>query len=258
MIDSASGFDEKDHRACAVVRWTSVFLCLLCMVPGLVEALSWEELRREVVEEIRENAVATARYIGKKPFDLRVMEAMNSVPRHEFVPVFQKASAYRNQPLSIGYGQTISQPYIVALMTDLLQPQPDHVVLEVGTGSGYQAAVLSGLVSRVYSIEIISQLGGEAAVRLKRLGYSNVQLRIGDGFYGWPEVAPFDSIIVTAAGGQIPPPLISQLKPGGRMVIPVGGPFSVQHLMLVEKNDRGEVSVRQVLPVRFVPLTGDH
>ena len=258
MKDSAFGFDRRYHQTCAVVRWASLSLCLLFMVSGLVEALDWEKMRREMVEEIRENAVATASYIGKKPFDPRVMEAMNSVPRHEFVPVLEKLHAYQNRPLSIGYGQTISQPYIVALMTDLLQPQSDHAVLEVGTGSGYQAAVLSGLVSTVYSIEIIPQLGEEATVRLKRLGYSNVQSRIGDGFYGWPEAAPFDSIIVTAAGGQIPPPLVGQLKPGGRMVIPVGGPFSVQHLMLVEKNDRGEVSVRQVLPVRFVPLTGEH
>ncbi len=241
-----------------VSLWASVSLCLLLMVSQPSNALNWEERRQHMVDEIREDAVATAFYIGKKSFEPKVMAAINFVPRHEFVPLFQLALAYRNTPLSIGYGQTISQPYIVALMTDMLQPKPDHKVLEVGTGSGYQAAVLSRLVSKVYSIEIIPELSNIAEQRLERLGYSNVQLRIGDGFYGWPKEAPFDSIIVTAAGGQIPPPLVRQLKPGGRMVIPVGSPYSVQHLMMVEKNARGEVSVRQVLPVRFVPLTGSH
>ncbi|MGB5541145.1 MAG: protein-L-isoaspartate(D-aspartate) O-methyltransferase, partial [Gammaproteobacteria bacterium] len=170
----------------------------------------------------------------------------------------EQARAYDNRPLSIGYGQTISQPYIVALMTDLLDVGPDATVLEVGTGSGYQAAVLSGLVASVYTIEIVPQLGERAQGVLARLGYDNVEVRIGDGYYGWEEHAPFDAIIVTAAASHVPPPLVRQLKPGGRMIIPVGSRFMVQELLLVEKTAAGEVSTRQILPVAFVPLTGGH
>jgi protein-L-isoaspartate(D-aspartate) O-methyltransferase len=160
--------------------------------------------------------------------------------------------------LPIGYGQTISQPYIVALMTDLLKVNSGDVVLELGTGSGYQAAILSGLVKRVYTIEIIEPLARQAKSRLARLGYGNVTTRLGDGYYGWPEYAPFDGIIVTAAASHVPPPLIEQLKPGGRMVIPVGDRFFTQQLLLVEKTADGQITTRQVLPVRFVPLTGEH
>jgi protein-L-isoaspartate(D-aspartate) O-methyltransferase len=180
------------------------------------------------------------------------------VPRHEFVPSAEVRYAYENRPLPIGHGQTISQPYIVALMTNLLRPGTGDTVLEIGTGSGYQAAVLARLTSRVHSIEIIEPLYREATGRLKRLGYGNVVTRSGDGYYGWPEAAPFDAIIVTAAANHIPPPLIRQLKPGGRMVIPVGASFLTQHLVLVEKTAEGGVTTRQLLPVRFVPLTGGH
>jgi len=186
------------------------------------------------------------------------MDAMAKVPRHEFVPFMQKSYAYQNRPLPIGHGQTISQPYIVAIMTDLIKPQPDHRVLEIGTGSGYQAAILSEVVNEVYTIEIISALGKQAANRFKTLHYGNIQSRVGDGYYGWEDVAPFDGIVVTAAASHVPPPLIKQLKPGGRMVIPVGSPFLVQHLVVIDKHADGKVTSRQILPVRFVPLTGGH
>jgi protein-L-isoaspartate(D-aspartate) O-methyltransferase len=187
-----------------------------------------------------------------------VLQSLNTVERHRFVPRGQVRHAYENRPLPIGYGQTISQPYIVALMTDLLDPQPEDVVLEVGTGSGYQAAILSGLVARVYTIEIIAGLADEGRERLQDLGFENVVARLGDGYFGWEEHAPFDSIIVTAAATHVPPPLIEQLKPGGRMVIPVGGRFATQWLLLISKEDDGSVVTRQVAPVRFVPLTGKH
>ena len=195
---------------------------------------------------------------GKRGFDERVLEALRKVERHRFVPESQQSEAYANHPLPIGHGQTISQPYIVALMTDLVDPQPGDAVLEVGTGSGYQAAVLAQLVDRVYSIEIIEPLSEQARERLQRLGYDNVETRLGDGYFGWEEQAPFDAIVVTAAASHVPPPLIAQLKPGGRMVIPVGGRFAVQYLLLVEKTEAGETITRQVTAVRFVPLTGEH
>jgi protein-L-isoaspartate(D-aspartate) O-methyltransferase len=181
---------------------------------------------------------------------------MGEVPRHEFVPEGVRQDAYADRPLPIGYGQTISQPFIVALMTDLLRVGPGATVLEVGTGSGYQAAVLSGLVRQVHTIEIVPDLATAAADRLKRLGYGNVSVRQGDGYFGWEEAAPFDAIIVTAAASQIPPPLLQQLRPGGRMVIPVGAPFALQHLVLVERDAEGRAKTRQLLPVRFVPLVG--
>jgi protein-L-isoaspartate(D-aspartate) O-methyltransferase len=184
----------------------------------------------------------------------RVLEAMGIVARHEFVPEGVRREAYADRPLPIGYGQTISQPLIVAIMTDLLQVAPNHVVLEVGTGSGYQATVLAHLARQVYTIEIVPGLANSAAQRLQSLGYGNVATRLGDGYYGWQEAAPFDSIIVTAAASQIPPPLIQQLKAGGRMVIPIGAPFAFQHLVLVEVDDERKVRTRQLLPVAFVPL----
>ncbi|MFQ5547431.1 MAG: protein-L-isoaspartate(D-aspartate) O-methyltransferase [Woeseia sp.] len=187
-----------------------------------------------------------------------VLWSLGTVERHEFVPDRQKRFAYENRPLPIGHGQTISQPYIVALMTDLITPEKDHVVLEVGTGSGYQAAILSGLVEAVYTIEIIPPLARQAQARLDRLGYDNITTRLGDGYYGWEEHAPFDSIIVTAAASHVPPPLIEQLRPGGRMVIPVGGRFMTQQLLLIEKTEQGEVKTFQIAAVRFVPLTGKH
>ncbi|HUP00845.1 MAG TPA: protein-L-isoaspartate(D-aspartate) O-methyltransferase [Gemmatimonadota bacterium] len=186
----------------------------------------------------------------------RVLDAMLDVPRHLFVPSQHRNSAYADHPLPIGEGQTISQPYIVALMTELLELRPEDMVLEIGTGSGYQAAVASHLADSVFTIEIIPSLAESAARRLDRLEYGNVVARQGDGYYGWPEHAPFDAIVVTAAAGHIPPPLIDQLAPGGRMAIPVGGPFQLQHLVLVEKAADGTVTTRNILPVRFVPLVG--
>lgn len=185
--------------------------------------------------------------------DAAVLQAMRTVPRHLFVPQAQLRNAYADSPLPIGYGQTISQPFIVAYMTEIIQPKPHYRVLEIGAGSGYHAAVIAEIVSEVYTIEIIPELGVAATDRLERLGYDNVRVKIADGYYGWEEYAPFDAIVVTAAADHIPPPLIEQLKEGGRMIIPVGSPFFVQQLMLVEK--RGEdVRTRNLMPVRFVPF----
>lgn len=203
-------------------------------------------------QEERDDMVRTIKSYGLT--DEAVLKAMAGVPRHEFVPEGQTRRAYGDHPLPIGYGQTISQPYIVAEMTHQLMLKPDSKVLEVGTGSGYQAAVLTHFTPHVYSIEIVKPLAEAAGKRLKRLGYDVVEGRQGDGFYGWPEKGPFDAIIVTCTAGQIPPPLIEQLRPGGRMVIPVGGPFSVQYLKLVEKNAEGQIRTRSLMAVQFVPL----
>ena len=186
--------------------------------------------------------------------DETVLNAMRNVPRHRFIPRRRRSSAYGDHPLPIGYGQTISQPYIVALMTQLLDPEKSHVAFEVGTGSGYQAAVLSRIVKQVYTMEIIPPLGEAAKTRLSELGFHNIAVRIGDGYYGWQKFAPFDCIVVTAASDHIPPPLIKQLKKGGKMVIPVGHPFQVQNLMLIVKTEKGEITTKNILPVRFVPF----
>ncbi|NIR28366.1 MAG: protein-L-isoaspartate(D-aspartate) O-methyltransferase [Gammaproteobacteria bacterium] len=211
-----------------------------------------------MLAEIRRMAGDTQDFTKRRGFTHEVMQALGTVPRHRFVPQSLRERAYDNRPLPIGHGQTISQPYIVALMTDLLAVDDGGVVLEVGTGSGYQAAVLAELARAVYTIEIIEPLAEEARDRLARLEYDNVSVRHGDGYYGWADHAPYDGIVVTAAASHIPPPLVRQLKPGGRMVIPVGGQFMVQQLLLVEKSGEGEVTTRQILPVRFVPLTGEH
>jgi protein-L-isoaspartate(D-aspartate) O-methyltransferase len=184
-----------------------------------------------------------------------VLAAMRKIPRHEFVSEQYADAAYEDHPLPIGYGQTISQPYIVALMTELLRLMPEAKVLEVGTGSGYQAAVLAEIAAEVYSVEIIEPLANESADRLQRLGYKNVRVKHGDGYLGWPEQAPFDGIVVTAGADHVPPPLIEQLKPGARMVIPVGEPHGEQMLFVVEKALNGRISTRSVTPVLFVPLT---
>jgi protein-L-isoaspartate(D-aspartate) O-methyltransferase len=231
-------------------RCSAAIVVLLLALPAFAQ--NHTALRADLVDEVRE----FASFAGDEPFRADVLKSLNTVERHRFVPRSQVRHAYENRPLSIGYGQTISQPYIVALMTDLLDPQPDDVVLEVGTGSGYQAAILSSLVARVYSIEIIEGLANEAGERLQSLGFENVVTKLGDGYFGWEEHAPFDSIIVTAAATHVPPPLIEQLKPGGRMVIPVGGRFATQWLLFIQKEDDGSVVTRQVAPVRFVPLTG--
>jgi len=187
-----------------------------------------------------------------------VLEAMLRVPRHKFVPRKSQSRAYVDSPLPIGYDQTISQPYIVAYMTEQLKPKKDYKALEIGTGSGYQAAVLSGLVRHVYTIEIIEDLGKRTKKRLKDMKYKNITVKIGDGYFGWKEHSPYDIIIVTAAPNHIPPPLVQQLKPGGVMCIPVGGRFQVQSLILVQKDKDGSVKTKQIMPVRFVPLTRNH
>ena len=214
--------------------------------------------RDDMIRLIEDDVRSTSLYLKKTELGPQVLEAMRRVQRHEFVPANLIDSAYDNRPLPIGHGQTISQPYIVAVMTDLLGIEADHRVLEIGTGSGYQAAVLAELAKKVFSIEIIQALGEQAKRRLPRLGYDNIELRIGDGYYGWIEHAPFDAIIVTAASSHIPPPLVKQLKPGGKMIIPVGSRFSTQELILITRESDAVITTRQILPVRFVPLTGEH
>ena len=211
--------------------------------------------RQQMVVEIAVNAKLTGGETGRDAFSERVMGAIGELPRHEFVPLELQAYAYMNRPLPIGYGKTISQPFIVALMTDLLELGSGDVVLEVGTGLGYQAAILAKLVEKVYSVEIMDELEEEARKRLKRLKLTNVETRVGDGAEGWPEEAPFDGIIVTAAPDLVPTPLIQQLKPGGRMVVPAGASLETQQLMLVEKDASGRVKMKDLLPVRFTPLT---
>ncbi len=213
-------------------------------------AAARERLLTEIEYEMRE----TVGYTGRGHLSDRVHRAMGEVPRHEFVPEEDVQNAYVNRARGIGYGQTISQPYIVALMTELLDLEPSDRVLEIGTGCGYQAAVLSGLVAEVYSIEFVPELGTEAGERLRRLGYDNVEVRIGDGRLGWPEKAPFDGIIVTAVAEDVPQPLLDQLANGGRMMIPLGASYGAQDLVLVTKDENGEVSHKAVLPVAFVPL----
>ena len=258
--------------ACLPTLWAAAacvaLLGLISNPPAIAGSDPFAAPRTEMVRTIASYALHSQDALGRAYIDPEVMAVMGTVPRHAFLPedagregwlsgLFGRdlaSVAYADRPVPIGYGQTMSQPFIVALMTDLLAPEPDHVVLEVGTGSGYQAAVLSRLVGRVCSIEIIAELGKSAAAALARQGYDNVDTRIGDGYYGWEECGPFDGIAVTAAADHVPPPLIRQLKPGGRMVIPVGGPFVAQQLTLVEKTADKRVRTRQVLPVAFVPL----
>src|SRR5215470_12245057 len=222
---------------------------------AFVNANFFEEQRREMVAAIRAIAEHIADELGKPALDERVLRAMAQVPRHEFVPIEVQSYAYLNRPIPIGFDKTISQPLMVAVMTDLLELKPDDVVLEIGTGLGYQSAVLAELASRVYSVEIIDELAQRAMRRLKRQGYTNVEVRIGNGYAGWPEHAPFDKVMVTAAPDLIPPPLIYQLKPGGRMVVPVGMP-DAQQLVVAEKDLNGRMTMKQIMPVRFSLLDG--
>jgi protein-L-isoaspartate(D-aspartate) O-methyltransferase len=205
----------------------------------------WAELRKQMVEQ---------QIAARDVRDKRVLEVMGKVPRHEFVPEADRAAAYDDRPLPIGHGQTISQPYIVAFMTEAANLKPEHRVLEVGTGSGYQAAVLAEMVKEVYTIELLKPLAEESAGRLKRMGYKNVTVRAGDGYKGWPEQAPFDAILVTCGAEHVPEPLLEQLRPGGTMVIPVGGQAEGQSLRVVTKDADGKVKSRDVMAVRFVPL----
>ena len=238
------------------MRATIICLLMLAITVDADEA-DYTMARASMVDEVHFYATL-ARDAGEEALDEDVMRSLSTVKRHEFVPAGQKRFAYENRPLGIGHGQTISQPYIVALMTDLIEASPDAVVLEIGTGSGYQAAILAGLVKHVYSIEIIEALADEASARLQRLGYDNVTTKLGDGYFGWEEHAPYDAIVVTAAASHVPTSLVQQLRPGGRMIIPVGGRFMTQQLLLIEKTGDDEVITRQIAAVRFVPLTGEH
>jgi protein-L-isoaspartate(D-aspartate) O-methyltransferase len=223
---------------------------------------SREETRMDpaerLLEEIREDARQTGGRTGRPELSERVLAAFARVPRERFVPEDVADLAWLDRPLPIGHGQTISQPFIVALMTDLLDPEPGDRVLEVGTGSGYQAAILAGLVAEVRSVEVVPELAERARTVLAELGYGNVHLRTGDGWYGWPEAGPYDGILVTAVARAVPPELVAQLAPGARLVLPVGEPGGHQELVLVTREADGRWSEEPVLPVQFVPLTGDH
>lgn len=227
-------------------QYAVIFLCVLFFV------LNGYQVQADDLERERNRMVRTqiqARGIR----DAATLEAMRTVPRHLYVPMPQRRNAYDDRPLPIGYGQTISQPYIVAYMTEIVSPKEGDKMLEIGTGSGYQAAVLAEIIDQVYTIEIVRPLG-EQAKRLLENQYDNVHVKIANGYHGWPEHAPFDAIVVTAAAEYIPPPLVEQLKEGGKMIIPIGSPFQVQQLMLVEKREGGEISTRSLMPVRFVPF----
>jgi protein-L-isoaspartate(D-aspartate) O-methyltransferase len=237
------------------LRRLLVAAALVAPFGGARGAADDDAARRRMLAEIQRDMRATAGSTGRGELGSPVASAIGKVPRHRFVPAQYAASAYDNRPLPIGHGQTISQPFIVALMTELIDPRPTDRVLEIGTGSGYQAAVLAELVARVYTIEIVRPLGERAAQVLKELGYANVETRIGDGYLGWPEAAPFDAIVVTAAPDHVPQPLIDQLAPGGRLIAPVGGRGGIQQLRLLRKDEKGAVVARSVLDVRFVPLT---
>ena len=214
------------------------------------------ELRHQMIDEIAENVTTTSARIGKVTLDGRVMEVMGQIPRHEFVPLELNSYAYANQPLPIGCGKTISQPFINALMTDLLEIEPEDTILEIGTGYGYQAAILAALAKKVYTVEAIEELAEEALERFGRLDYGNIKTRVADGYNGWPDHAPYDKIMVTAAPDLIPPPLLNQLKPGGRMVVPAGT-ADAQQLMLVVKDTTGRMDIQEILPVRFSLLESD-
>jgi protein-L-isoaspartate(D-aspartate) O-methyltransferase len=220
-----------------------------------MSAGTFSALRRHMLAEIAAETIYVSARIGKAALAERVMDAMGSVPRHEFVPVELQPYAYANSPLPIGFDKTISQPFIVALMTDLLDLSATDTVLEIGTGLGYQAAILAKVARKVYSVEIIEELAAQAKQRLGRLGCTNVELKVGNGYFGWPEHAPFDKLIVTAAPDLIPPPLIHQLKPEGRMVIPTGLP-EAQKLILVTRDRNSRLIIKEILPVRFSKLEG--
>ena len=244
------------RRLAAFMRAGAVILIVACAVMPDAEGQDrYAAPRKAMVDTIVALTRETAAETGRASLDSRVLTAMNKVPRHRFVPADQEPNAYANRPLPIGNGQTISQPFIVALMTDMLGLKATDRVLEIGTGCGYQAAVLAELAREVYTIEIVAPLAREAAARFAELGYRNVNARSGDGYRGWPAHAPFDAIIVTAAAPEVPPALIEQLKPGGKLVIPVGAQWSGQELRIIEKDQHGKTATRTVLAVRFVPLT---
>lgn len=230
-----------------VIFCSAVFLSFSALEPAVFQ-------KQEEVHKKRRENMARKQIEGRGIRDKAVIDAMRTVERHKFVPDNMVQSAYDDSPLPIGYGQTISQPYMVAYMTEIIKPKPGHKILEIGAGSGYQAAVLAEIIDSVFTIEIIPELWKSSSERLKKLGYDNVKCMNEDGYYGWEEHAPFDAVVVTAATEFIPPPLIKQLKEGGKMIIPVGSPFLVQTLTLVEKNN-GKIRTRSLMPVRFVPFT---
>ena len=233
---------------------------LLALLVPVGTATAGEERAAErtaMVAAVVAEVAVLAPELGLRNLSPRVAAALRQVPRHAFVPAEQATAAYQDRPLPIGFGQTISQPTIVAVMTQLLDVQPGDRVFELGTGSGYQTAILAAMGAEVFSVEIVPELGVGARRVFADLGYRKVHTRVGDGYFGWPEEGPFDAIVVTAAGDHIPPPLVRQLKPGGQMVLPVGTRYLTQHLVLVERAADGAVSTRELLPVRFVPLTGD-
>jgi protein-L-isoaspartate(D-aspartate) O-methyltransferase len=237
-----------------LIAFACATLLLAAALPAAGDDAAFQREREQMVATLVGHARATAAHTGRASFSPQVLNAMAAVPRHRFVPPAWQTQAYADRPLPIGHGQTISQPFIVALMTELLDLKGGERVLEIGTGSGYQAAVLAELAREVYTIEIVDPLGRQAADALKALGYRNVEVRVGDGYRGWPERAPFDAIIVTAAPPAIPQALIDQLRPGGRMVVPVGRQFETQVLTVIEKRADGSIARRPVLPVRFVPM----
>lgn len=240
--------------------WLPIAACLISVTFAAISAdeQKYSSARQALILEITRLAHDTAEETGRPAISSDVLAAMGRTPRQKFVPEGQSRYAYQNRPLPIGYGQTISQPYLVALMTDLLQVKPGQRVLEIGTGSGYQAAILAEMGTDVYTIEIIEPLAQAAENVLTSLYHKNVTVRQGDGYYGWKQYAPFDAIIVTAAASHVPPMLIEQLRPGGRMVIPLGSSFLVQQLVLVEKAADGRITSQEIAPVKFVPLTGGH
>jgi protein-L-isoaspartate(D-aspartate) O-methyltransferase len=241
------------------LKWKNIsFYLQLTMLLACVNAEGQSVENDTLFYQLLRQAMIENQIIDRGVSDERVIKAMNDVPRHLFVKESLRDLAYADGPLPIGYNQTISQPYIVAYMTEILQPDTHHIVLEVGTGSGYQAAILSKLVNHVYSIEIIPELGKEAASRLDKLGYDNVTVKIGDGYNGWEEHAPFDRIIVTAAPEQIPKKLVDQLKSGGLMVLPVGKTSFGQDMRVVKKDRTGQVTTQETIPVRFVPMIHEH
>ena len=253
---------ESTFQSLRLLILSSLTIVVLAAYPKTaasgVEEQTYAVRREQMIRTIEAQVRNLGSALGHNRIDTRVLEVMGAIPRHEFVPDDLRQSSYEDRPLPIGFGQTISQPLIVALMTDVLNVDRTSVVLEVGTGSGYQAAVAAALARQVYTIEIIPELSYRAADRLHHLGYTNVATRVGDGYFGWEDAGLFDGIIVTAAAAHIPPPLLQQLKPGGRMVIPVGPPLGLQHLTVVEHGADGRVRTRQLFPVRFVPLTGQH
>ena len=244
------------RRLAAFTRAGAVILIVACAaMPDAQGQDRYAAPRKAMVDTIVALTRETSAETGRASLDARVLTAMSKVPRHRFVPPDQAPNAYANRPLPIGNGQTISQPFIVALMTDMLGLKATDRVLEIGTGCGYQATVLAELAREVYTIEIVAPLAREAAARFAELGYRNINARSGDGYRGWPAHAPFDAIIVTAAAPEVPPALIEQLKPGGKLVIPVGAQWSGQELRIIEKDQHGKTTTRNALPVRFVPLT---